>query len=222
MIRTIRAYMSHPGAISPRSAMIRGMSRLAFAAVIALAGCTGCVGCSKAQKDGGTTGGAGMTAPKGGGDQVAVPGGDKVAVPGGDQTTGAPENNAQFRLSPDEGKLAIELPVNAKPGAEVSAKIVLTAADKYKVNEEFPTKLTLETTKGVTLSKAVLKAGGSDKDKGDADVFNDKQLAFVVKLTPAENGTYTINGNLKFAVCDRAGSQCLPKKEPIAIQVAAK
>lgn len=199
--------------------MIRGMSRLAFAAVIALAGCTGCVGCSKAQKDGDTTNKT-VTAPKGGDDMVAVPGGAKT--PGEQATTGAPENNAQFRLSPDEGKLAIELPVNAKPGAEVSAKIVLTAADKYKVNEEFPTKLTLETTKGVTISKAVLKAGGSDKDKGDADVFNDKQLAFVVKLTPAENGTYTINGNLKFAVCDRAGSQCLPKKEPIAIQVAAK
>ena len=43
---------------------------------------------------------------------------------------------------------------------------------------------------------------------------------FAVKLTPAASGSYTINGDFKFAVCDR--DTCLPKREPIAIAVAAK
>lgn len=188
------------------------MSRFAFAALIALVASTGCVGCSKSRQEGGTTSGS----PPATGGQVAVPGGDKAPE------TGGGEISPQFRLQPDEGKLTIEAPTDAKPGVEVAARIVLTPADKYKVNEEFPTKLSLETTKGVAIAKPVLKAGSSDKDKGDADVFSDKQLAFVVKLTPEQNGTYTVNGKFKFAVCDRAGTQCLAKTEPIAIQVAAK
>jgi hypothetical protein len=173
--------------------------------------------CSKPSKDGSTVSNAGN-------DRVAVPGGDNGPVTGGPgDTKGGPESSGpQFRLSPDEGKLAIETPADAKAGTEVIAKVIVTANEKYKMNEEFPTKITLETTQGVTFAKATLTAGGHDKDKGDADVFNDKQMAFLVKLTPAQNGTYTINGSFKFAVCDRAGSQCLPKKEPIAIQVAAK
>ena len=101
-------------------------------------------------------------------------------------------------------------------------KVAITAADKYKVNIEFPSKLTLTSPSGVTLAKAEFKAGGHDKSKGDAEVFDDHQLQFLVKLTPADAGKFTINGSFEFAVCDKAGSQCLPKKMPIAIQVAAK
>jgi hypothetical protein len=198
------------------------MSRfVVVAAVLAVGACSGC---SKPQaKEGG-----GNTIGNASQDRVAVPGGDNGAItgaPGGggaeSASKGGPEG-PQFRLSPEEGKLAIETPANAKAGAEVIAKVIVTANEKYKVNEEFPTKITLDATQGVTFAKATLTAGGHDKDKGDADVFNDKQMTFLVKLTPAQNGTYTINGSFKFAVCDRAGSQCLPKREPIAIQVAAK
>ena len=84
------------------------------------------------------------------------------------------------------------------------------------------TKLTLENAQGVTIAKAELKAGGHEKSKGDADVFDEKQLVFAVKMTPAAAGSYTVNGTFKFAVCDKAGSTCLAKKEPIAIQLAAK
>ena len=41
-----------------------------------------------------------------------------------------------------------------------------------------------------------------------------------LKLTPAKTGSYTVNASFKFAVCDK--DQCLPKKEQIAIVVAAK
>jgi hypothetical protein len=98
--------------------------------------------------------------------------------------------------------------------------VIVTPTQKYKINFEFSTKLTLQPPADVTLAKAELKAGGQAKVQGDAEKFEEKQLAFAVKLTPAKTGTHTINGTFKFAVCDK--DQCLAKREAIAIQVAAK
>ena len=80
-------------------------------------------------------------------------------------------------------------------------------------------KLVLEPQANVTLAKPELRAGGSAK-QGDAEALDERQLVFAVKVTPSQTGTYTINGSFKFAVCN--DTQCLPKKEPIAIQIAAK
>jgi hypothetical protein len=167
----------------------------------------------------------------------APPGGDtgggpgKIAVPGGGGNEegvrgtvggGNTVDNARNRLTAEEGKLSVVSPTDAKANAEAIVKISVTPSSAYKVNTEFPTKLTLDTTNGITLAKAELKAGGHDQAKGDAEEFSEKELVFAVKLTPSASGSYTINGSFKFAVCDKAGSTCLAKKEPIAIQVAAK
>jgi hypothetical protein len=167
--------------------------------------------------------------------KIAVPTGDEGKVVGGGpgETKGGPpgggkdpsgsdKNDARFRLAPDEGKLEVAPPADAKAGGEAVVKVTITAGSAFKVNTEFPTKLTLENTQGVTIAKAELKAGGHDKEKGDADVFSEQQLVFAVKMTPSAAGSYTVNGTFKFAVCDKGGSTCLAKKEPIAIQLAAK
>jgi hypothetical protein len=156
-------------------------------------------------------------------DVVKVPGND-VAPPGmgkgGTDTAKGGGGDDPFKLKAEEGKLAVEPPGDAKAGAEATAKITLTPGSGYHVNTEFPIKLTLEAPDGVTLAKAEMKAGGSSKDKGDADVLEEQQLLMGVKLTAARSGSYTINGTFKFAVCDK--DSCLPKKETIAILVAAK
>ena len=158
------------------------------------------------------------------GARIAVPGsegdGTVGAVKGGENATGG--NEARFKLQPEEGKLDIQPPADAKANAEATAKVIVTAGKEFKVNTEFPTKLTLDNAQGVTIAKAELKAGGHDKAKGDADVFDEQTLVFAVKLTPTAAGNHTINGTFKFAVCDKAGSTCLAKKERIAIQLAAK
>jgi hypothetical protein len=189
------------------------MSRALFLSALFLAGCT-----KSAPKDNGSG-----EPPKA--DTVKVPGGD-VPPPGMGKSKGGMEA-AQVtggadpqKLGADEGKLAIESPADAKAGAETIAKITVTPASGYHVNTEFPTKLTLEATEGVTLAKAEFKAGGADKNKGDADVFEEQSLELGIKLTAAKSGSYTINGTFKFAVCDK--DSCRPKKETIAIQVAAK
>jgi hypothetical protein len=193
------------------------MSRLALFAFCILAACSKSAGNQdKVSAPPPTSGGQDVIAvPQGGGPSM----GKKASPAEGAPAAGTPAADERSRLKPEEGKLAIEPPAGAKAGAEAVARITVTPATGYHVNTEYPTKLTLTSPQGVTLAKAELVAGGHDKGKGDADMFEEKQLAFAVKLTPAATGSYTINGSFKFAVCD--ASQCLPKRETVAITVAA-
>jgi hypothetical protein len=194
--------------------MMRDMSRFPFARFsvlfVTLAGCSGC---AKANSQESATTSNPQVAPL-----PPDKGGDKT-VPA---DNGGGTNSTANRLQPEEGKLAVEAPADAKANTETAVKISLTAAAAYKVNTEFPIKLTLDKTDGVTIAKAELRAGGHDKAKGDADAFDEHELVFNVKLTPTTGGSHTIKGTFKFAICDKAQTTCLAKKEPIAIQVAAK
>jgi hypothetical protein len=133
---------------------------------------------------------------------------------------GAQTFDERLRLKPDEGTLAITPPADTAAGTEAVAKIVVTPKTGYHVNTEYPIKLTLDPPANVKLDKQELTAGGHDKAKGDAEALDETQLVLAIKMTPAQSGSYTINGTFKFAVCDK--DQCLAKKEPIAIQIAAK
>jgi hypothetical protein len=202
-----------------------------FVAVLAAVAAGSAVSCSKS---------AGKDAPKvtgtGGPETVAVPGGpggpgaggETVAVPGtpkgpgtGATQEGAPPavDNA-FKLKPEEGELSIEVPPDAVAGKETTARVVVTPTAKYKINFEFSTKLQLKPPAEVKVAKEELTAGGQGKEQGDAEKFEEKKLAFAVKLTPTKSGTHTVNGTFKFAVCDK--DACLAKREVIAIQLAAK
>ena len=141
-------------------------------------------------------------------------------APADRQDKGPPKFDDRLRLKPDEGTLAVTPPDDAKAGSEAVVKIVVTPKTGYHVNTEYPIKLTLDPPANVKLEKSELTAGGHDKVKGDAEALDETQLVLAVKLTPAQSGSYTINGSFKFAVCDK--DQCLAKKEPIAIQIAAK
>jgi hypothetical protein len=199
--------------------MIGAMSRTVVLAFLLASSCT-----KAAPNQDLASNPAGNGTSNDGAGKIAVPGGNNpetaVAVKGGPNATGG--TDARNRLTAEEGKLVIEAPADAKANAEAIVKISVTPGSAFKVNTEFPTKITLENTSGITLAKAELKAGGHDQSKGDAETFSEQNLVFAVKLTPAASGSYTINGSFKFAVCDKAGSTCLAKKEPIAIQVAAK
>ena len=114
------------------------------------------------------------------------------------------------RLKPEEGKLAIDPPADAKAGAEAVAKITVTAGAGYHVNTEYPTKLTLTSPEGVTLAKAELVAGGHDKAKGDADSLDEKQLVFAVKLTRCRRRQ--LHDQRQLPVRGVRPRQCLPKR----------
>lgn len=198
------------------------MSRCALLVVCVLASCSKSAGNQDKV--------ASPPAPTGASDVAAVPKAGTGPSMGAQQPGMAPMSPAgapaaqgasdPLRLKPEEGTLAIEAPADAKAGAQAVAKIVVTPGKGFHVNTEYPTKLTLETPSGVSLAKTEFKAGGHDKGKGDAEAFDEQQLAFQIAVTPSASGSYTVNGQFKFAVCD--ANQCLPKKETIAIQVAAK
>lgn len=190
------------------------MSRLAVAAAV-LASAAAAAACSKSE-------GKSQPAPPSTNTPVVPPGVGPVAGEAAQKKPAAPApaNDSMFRLKPDEGTLTIEVPADAKAGAETTAKVIVTPTSSYKINFEYPTKLTLAATPNVTIPKPELKAGGPSQAKGDAEKFEEKQLVFAVKLTPTAPGSHTVTGAFKFAVCDL--DQCLNKRETIAIQVAAK
>ncbi|HEY4178440.1 MAG TPA: hypothetical protein VGM90_16450 [Kofleriaceae bacterium] len=196
------------------------MSRALVVAAVILAGVTSFVACSKSAGPQ-----SGEAADKGAA-EPAPPTGNvmgKAKVVTTESLANAQPANAggadPQRLAPIEGTLAIDVPADAKAGAEVEAKILVTPGSGYHINKEFPIKLALIKADGVALAKEQLTAGGSSASKGDADTLEESKLAFTVKLTP-QAGSHTITGTFKFAVCDK--DSCLPKKEPISIVVAAK
>jgi hypothetical protein len=196
--------------------MMHGMARLALLVVCVLAACSKSAGNQDKVSS--------PPASSGGQDVIAVPkagtGPSMGGAPAQPPAPAAAAADDPLRLKPEEGTLAIEAPADAKPGAETVAKITVTPGKGYHVNTEYPIKLTLAPAAGVTLAKAELTAGGHDKARGDAAALEEQGLTFQVKLTPSASGSYTVNGKFKFAVCD--ANQCLPKKENIAITVAAR
>ncbi len=103
--------------------------------------------------------------------------------------------------------------VTGAAGAETVARVVVRPGKGFHMNKDYPTKLSLELPAGVTSAKAVLMPA-------DAEAFDDNQLAFAVKLTPAAAGDYSIPATLKFAVC--TDSTCNPKKQAIALSLKAQ
>ncbi len=209
--------MSHPKPIcyAPR------MSRFALAAAVLALGVAVTAGACSKSKDSAQKGASGESPVMAGEPVAPLPGsrGGLQPMEGIGAAPGAGAAGDAFKLQPAEGTLAIDVPA-ATSGAEVTATVVVTPGAGFHVNMEYPTKLTLTATSGVAIAKAELKAGGADKSKGDAEAFTEDKLVFAIKLTPGASGSHTINGTFKFAVCDK--DQCLPKKETIAIQVAAK
>lgn len=200
--------------------MMHVMSRFALIVVCVLAACSKSAG----NQDKVAAVAPSSGSPSGGQDMIEVPKGSaptmgKTAQPALPAASPAADDD-RMKLKPEEGTIAIVAPSDARAGAEAVARIIVTPGKGYHVNTEYPTKLQLTAPSGVALGKSEFTAGGHDKAKGDADELAEQSLAFAVKLTPSASGSYTINGKFKFAVCDV--SQCLPKKEAIAITVAAK
>lgn len=138
------------------------------------------------------------------GERIAAPG--EVLAPAAAEPTVGGAKDTSFSVT-------LLQPPDVAGGTETVATVKVKPGAGYKMNHEYPTKLTLAPTDGVTPAKTPLL-------KGDAANFDDHELAFSVKLTPTKPGSYTVQGTLAFAVCTDA--TCDPKTEKIAINVVAK
>ena len=104
-------------------------------------------------------------------------------------------------------------PVSAAKGQPIKAAVVVKPGAGYHINEEFPTKLSLKPSAGVTVAKAELLG------KPDAKLSKD-ECRFEVSLTGTEAGKKTVSGDLKFAVCTE--TTCEPQKTVVSIELNVK
>jgi hypothetical protein len=132
--------------------------------LLAVLGCAFAVACSKS--DPRATDTAPPAATRGGAEGArGGPGGAapvQIQVAGGGGEAAA--NDASFNLTTEQAA-----PTAA--GSETIARLVVKPGSGYKMNKDFPTKLTLDPPAGVTLSKSVLELS-------DAEKFDDHELTF--------------------------------------------
>lgn len=99
--------------------------------------------------------------------------------------------------------VAVKVPDKVASGARGTVRVSVTPKPGWKLNEDFPTKLSVTAPSGVTLEKAKLR-------KGDAAHFSKKKGEFDVAFTASSAGDKTFGATFKFAVC--TDSSCDPKK----------
>jgi methionine-rich copper-binding protein CopC len=111
-------------------------------------------------------------------------------------------------------ELSVKAPA-AKMAEKSVAKIKVVPTNGYKMNVEYPTKVTLTAPEGVTLAKAKLTKADSDSVKVDK-----ASAEFSVEFTAASAGKKTFTGEAKFAVCTE--TECLNQVAPVSFSVDVK
>jgi len=110
-----------------------------------------------------------------------------------------------------------EVKVGAPAGAvgkDGAVKVVVTPKSGWKLNLEFPTKLTVDPPADVSVAKKTQK-------KDDAVEFSEKKGAtWSVAYKPSSAGSKQFSGDLRFAVCTEA--TCDPKRATVAFTVDVK
>src|SRR6187401_766208 len=93
--------------------------------------------------------------------------------------------------------IAVSTPRECKPGAAVTATVVVRPRAGWKLNTEYPFKLELTPAAGVTVAKPVLK-------KDDARRFAESGVDVDVVMTAGKAGPADVAATIKFATCDDA------------------
>jgi len=94
-------------------------------------------------------------------------------------------------------------------GRAASVAIHLTAKGPHHVNQEYPHKLKLKATDGVTYPQTVISR--------DAMKITNEQADFIVALTPSRSGRVTVGGDFAFSLC--TADRCLIEKRALALDV---
>lgn len=117
---------------------------------------------------------------------------------------GGPATGKKAAAKVDAAHYVVELEAAGpfKAGEKGAANVVLVPKGVYKVNDEYPMKLKLSDSDGVTYEKATLK-------KADFE-FSPKKGTFAVAFTPAKAGKAKISGTLSMSVCSE--ENCLIEK----------
>jgi hypothetical protein len=96
-------------------------------------------------------------------------------------------------------------------GKPAAVNVVLTAKGPHHVNQEYPHKLKLKATDGITYPQAVIGR--------DAMRISNTQAEFSVPLTPSRSGKLTVGGDFAFSLC--TADRCLIEKRALALEIQA-
>ncbi len=108
-------------------------------------------------------------------------------------------------------KLMLAAPPKVSKGAEATVTLEVLPKEGWKLNKEFPTKLTIVPPAGVKVKKA-------EQTVADAVAFAEKSGKWSVEFQADSSGGKDFTGTIKFAVCTE--TSCDPKKEQLAWKVA--
>lgn len=105
--------------------------------------------------------------------------------------------------------LSVNAPKSAKASTRTTATVKVEPAGGYKMNLDYPTKLSVTAPEGVKLEKAKLT-----KADGRVDT---KSVEFDVAFTAETKGKKAFTGELKFAVCTE--NDCIPQVQAVSFEV---
>ena len=94
-------------------------------------------------------------------------------------------------------------------GKAASVAIHLTAKGPHHVNQEYPHKLKLKASDGVTYPHTVISR--------DAMKISQEHADFTVALTPSRTGKVTVGGDFAFSLC--TADRCLIEKRALSLDV---
>lgn len=104
-------------------------------------------------------------------------------------------------------------PGDAEAGKPATSVIEVTPMPGYKMNKDFPTRLAVSPSEGVTLAK-------SDFEKDDVEL-SEEVLRFEVPFTAAAAGKLDLAGSADFSVCNENACKLI-RDEKLAWQVAVR
>lgn len=111
----------------------------------------------------------------------------------------------------DEGAFSLKLETRppyevGKPGVVV---LQLRAKEPHHINQEYPHKLKLKATEGLTFPQSVL---GKDAMK-----IATMSAELSVPFTPSKSGAFSIGGDFAFSLC--TSDRCLMEKRALAVAI---
>lgn len=122
----------------------------------------------------------------------------------------APSGKASYE---EEGfQLSLEATGPFTVGKPAEARVVLHAKGGFKVNDQYPFKLTLVEQPGLELPAKVVTR--------DAMTIEKKQGVMKVAFTPKTAGDHALSGRFAFSVCTE--ERCLIEKRDLLLTVSAK
>lgn len=118
---------------------------------------------------------------------------------------------AQGSYREDSFDLSLEVPKELEVGKPAEATVVLQAKKPYKVNDEYPIKLTVKDSPGLGLTGTI----GKDRVTLEA-----QRAVMKVSFTPQTAGEHSLGGRFAFSVC--TDERCLIEKRDLGVRVVVR